>query len=362
MPLLPLLAAALLAAPVLPADTPVVAVRASPDRVLVERGASQFLNFDFVVENGGADTLEISRVEVWVYDRAGGLQVRRLVNENGPSPSALLLAPDRVLAPGATGMVFNPFPDFPHGVELARLRYELELRPRAGGERGEPVVRTVEVAPEAFTPRTQLALPLRGRVLVWDGHEFLSHHRRWNWTHPMLRGNCITSNAGRYSYDLVLLGDDDGMHAGDGKQHAQWHGFGAEVRAPAGGRVVVARGDHPDDGNFDIGKLCEDELVMYGNVVVIDHGNGEMSVLAHLRQGSVAVRAGDTVRQGDVVARVGSSGSSLFPHLHYQLVTGAGHGAEGLPSYFPGARIRRGTGWVEAPNGQVDTGDIIDAR
>ena len=76
----------------------------------------------------------------------------------------------------------------------------------------------------------------------------------------------------------------------------------------------------------------------------------------------MAVRAGDTVLQGDVVARVGSSGSSLFPHLHYQRVTGAGHGAEGLPSYVPGARVRRGTGWGEAPNGPVDRGDIIDAR
>jgi hypothetical protein len=38
------------------------------------------------------------------------------------------------------------------------------------------------------------------------------------------------------------------------------------------------------------------------------------------------------------------------------------HGAEGLPSYFPGARVRRGIRWIAAPGGQVDTGDIIDAR
>lgn len=352
-----LIAASLWAAPL---DTPQVSVAASPGRVLVERGASQYLNFDFVIRNGGTDTLEVVRMELSVYDAAGGLQLRKLVNENGPSPSAQVLAPDRVLAPGATGMVFNPFFEFPREVELARLRYDVELRPRREG--AQSIVRTVEVAPQPFAPGTQLAMPLRGRVLVWDGHDFLSHHRRWNWTHPVLAGNCITSNAGRYSYDFVLLGADDSLHTGDGAQHAQWHGFGAEVRAPAAGRVVVVRGEHPDDGNFDLARLCADELVMYGNVVVIDHGNGETSVLAHLRQGSVAVRVGDVVRQGDVVARVGSSGSSLFPHLHYQLVTGVEHGAEGLPSYFPGVRIRRGSGWMEARHGQVDTGDIIDAR
>lgn len=352
-----------LAASALPADTPEVTVRAAPQRVLVEQGALQYLNFDFLIHNGGADTLEITRVELSVYDGAGGLQVRRLVNENGPSPSALLLAPDRVLPPGADGMIFNPFPEFPRAVQLARLRYDVELRPRRGeGGRGEPLVRTVEVAPQPFAPRTGLRMPLRGRVLVWDGHDFLSHHRRWNWTHPVLAQHCITSNPGRYSYDLVLLGDGDSLHTGDGTAHAQWYGFGAEVRAPAAGRVVAATGDRPDDGNFDLDALCADELAMYGNFVVIDHGNGEMSVLAHLRQGSVAVRVGDAVGQGDVVARVGSSGSSLFPHLHYQLVTGTGHGAEGLPSYFPGLRVRRGAAWTEAPNGQVDTGDIIDAQ
>lgn len=355
-----LLAAGVLATPV---DTPAVSLRAMPQRVLIERGASQYLNFDLVMANGGTDTLEITRIELSVYDRAGGLQLRRLVNENGPSPSARILAPDRMLAPGASGMVFNPFPEFPRDVELARLRYDVELRPRrAGGERGEPVVRTVEVAPVDFAPRTQLAMPLRGRLLVWDGHDFQSHHRRWNWTHPVLAAHCISSNPGRYSYDLVPLGADDSLHSGDGKQHAQWYGWDAEVRAPAAGRVVAATGEHPDDGRFDMRGLCADELVAYGNVVVIDHGNGEMSVLAHLRQGSVSVRVGDAVRQGDVVARVGSSGSSLFPHLHYQLVTGVEHGAEGLPSYFPGVRVRRGTGWIPAPHGQVDTGDIIDVQ
>jgi hypothetical protein len=353
-----LLAAALAAAPT---DTPTVQVRVSPGQVWIEEGASQYLNFDFVVRNGGADTVDVTRIELSVYDEAGGLQLRKLVNENGPSPSVQTLAPARSFAPGAEGLIFNPFFEFPREVRLARLKYDIELRPR-GAENAAPSVVTVTVEPRPYRPKTALVMPVHGRVLVWDGHDFYSHHRRWDFFHPMLRGNCFTSNAGRYSYDFVLLGADDSLHTGDGKAHAQWSGWGAEVRAPAAGRVIAATGEQPDDGNFDIARLCETELVAYGNHVVIDHGNGEMSVLAHLQQGSVTVRPGDEVRQGQTVARVGSSGSSLFPHLHYQLVTGVEHGAEGLPSYFPGIRIRRGSGWVAAPNGQVDTGDIIDAR
>ena len=340
---LPLLLAALAAAPI---DTPTVQVRAAPGEVWIEEGASQYLNFDFVVRNTGTDTLDVARIELSVYDEAGGLQLRKLVNANGPSPSVQTLAPARSFAPGAEGLIFNPFFEFPREVGLARLKYDIELRPR-GRDAASSVV-TVMVEPRPYRPKTRLAMPVHGRVLVWDGHDFYSHHRRWDFAHPMLRGNCITSNAGRYSYDFVLLGANDSLHTGDGKAHAQWHGYGAEVRAPAAGRVIAATGEHPDDGNFDIAALCANELVMYGNYVVIDHGNGETSVLAHLRQGSVTVRPGDEVRQGQTVARVGSSGSSLFPHLHYQLVTGVEHGAEGLPSYFPGVRVRRGIRWIAA--------------
>ncbi len=55
----------------------------------------------------------------------------------------------------------------------------------------------------------------------------------------------------------------------------------------------------------------------YGNVVVLDHGDGSETRYAHLSR--VAVTAGDAVRQGDVVGAVGSTGASTGPHLHFEL-------------------------------------------
>lgn len=59
-----------------------------------------------------------------------------------------------------------------------------------------------------------------------------------------------------------------------------------------------------------------DEVSGYGLIVVIDHGLGWQSLYAHLLD--VAVQPGDTVANGQPIARVGSSGSASTPHLHFE--------------------------------------------
>jgi len=58
-----------------------------------------------------------------------------------------------------------------------------------------------------------------------------------------------------------------------------------------------------------------------GNSVVLDVGSGQYAHYAHLQPGSLRVKAGDRVRRGDVIALVGSSGSSFEPHLHFEVTT-----------------------------------------
>ncbi|MDZ5697037.1 M23 family metallopeptidase [Chelativorans sp. M5D2P16] len=75
---------------------------------------------------------------------------------------------------------------------------------------------------------------------------------------------------------------------------------GAAVRAGGGGTVVKAGWNGS-----------------YGRMVEIDHGDGFSTRYAHLSR--VAVKAGETVRPGQVIGRVGSSGRSTGPHLHYEV-------------------------------------------
>jgi murein DD-endopeptidase MepM/ murein hydrolase activator NlpD len=60
----------------------------------------------------------------------------------------------------------------------------------------------------------------------------------------------------------------------------------------------------------------------YGNLVVIDHGNGLATAYAH--NSSLAVSVGQSVTQGDVISYVGSTGHSTGPHMHFEVrVNGA---------------------------------------
>ena len=52
------------------------------------------------------------------------------------------------------------------------------------------------------------------------------------------------------------------------------------------------------------------------------HGGGEYSHYAHLKQGSVRVKAGDAVIRGQVIAQLGHTGNTTEPHLHFQLTDG----------------------------------------
>jgi murein DD-endopeptidase MepM/ murein hydrolase activator NlpD len=74
---------------------------------------------------------------------------------------------------------------------------------------------------------------------------------------------------------------------------------GTAVRATGAGKVI------------DAGRMGG-----YGNMVEIDHGHGVTTRYAHLS--SIEVDAGDTVAKGAIIGRVGSTGRSTGPHLHYE--------------------------------------------
>lgn len=313
-----------------------------PDAPLIEKTRrAQALNFDLVIGNRGTAALELTKIEATVLGENDTFVAQKRLASNGDSIATI---PNRKVDPGKTLVVFNPF-EFEPDLDLRAIRYDLEF----GDEHA-----TITVRPRAYETKTDLILPIRGRLFVHDGHDLLSHHRRLDVTGDMTTALGIRENMMRYAYDFVVID----------AQGRMLDGMGTPILATGAGTVVSSANDREDStatqrAPMEFADVLKDLTRILGNYVVIDHGNGEFSVFAHMKKGSVAVKAGDRVKQGQKIGEIGWSGDAMFPHLHYQLQRDAKFG-EGLPSAFNRFRLLTGSTWKTVKRGVVDSGDVVE--
>ena len=336
-------------------------VSTAPRRVLIEQDdTSQYLNFDFILDNAQGEGLRIDEIRLRALDAAGRLVTARRVVSWGAFPSVNTIGRTEIVRDGRV-LVMNPFYSFPVRMPLHSLCYEFLFSTST-----EKASATLSVYPDVYEPKTQLTLPVRGRWLIHDGHDFYSHHRRQDQTSKGAVALGVSSNPVRYGNDFCLLGSGDSLYTGAGDSTRDWYTFGAPVYATADGIIARCSGSLPDDeigkSTFDFRKVFEDPYTLMGNHVILDHGNGEISSYSHLQGASLEVRQGERVRQGQMLGRVGLSGDTGdVVHLHYQLVDSHEFfSAEGLPCYFHQFLRVLGSRVEDVRVGRVDTGDIIE--
>lgn len=119
----------------------------------------------------------------------------------------------------------------------------------------------------------------------------------------------------KYAIDFVME-RDDGLYEGDADDPASYYAWNEPLLAPADGVVVEVENDLRD---WPVGQHETDVEKATGNYVLIDIGNEEYVLLAHVRQGTASVAVGDRVTAGQVIGRVGNSGNTGMPHLHLQV-------------------------------------------
>lgn len=329
-----------------------------PKQPLIETSPErQRLNFDLLYTNDTDSTLELSKLEVTLYDAQGNLVAQQRRDQNGdPSTMSLATIPNRTLPAHGRLVVFNPFWDWPAQFALGRMHYEATF--------GDSVV-SLDVTPKAYGGAL-LRFPLKGEVFVHDGHDLYGHHRRLDITGGMTTHFGITENFMRYAHDFVITDRTGAMYKGDGAKPEDWYGYGADVLAPADGTIRSMHDGMKDNVKGGPPGFTQEEIMnnlrlFLGNHVVLAHDDGTYSVLAHLKQGSIRVHEGERVRKGQVLGGMGMSGDAFLVHLHYQHQSGPDF-EEGLPAYFEHVRVRNGRGWSKPFNGPVDSGDVVDAR
>lgn len=93
---------------------------------------------------------------------------------------------------------------------------------------------------------------------------------------------------------------------------------GVDVVAAADGKVLRTRDGMEDVSITGRGRESVADIEC-GNGALIDHGNGWQTQYCHMAKGSLAVKSGDSLKAGDRIGRIGLSGMTEFPHLHFTL-------------------------------------------
>jgi hypothetical protein len=112
---------------------------------------------------------------------------------------------------------------------------------------------------------------------------------------------------------------NDRLFDGDGKRVEQYYGFGEDVLAVADGTVVSIHDGMPDQTPFVL-MVPKSKSDYGGNNVVLEIARNVFAWYAHLHQGSLTVKIGDAVKAGAPIGKLGNSGPSEGPHLHFGLI------------------------------------------
>ncbi len=137
--------------------------------------------------------------------------------------------------------------------------------------------------------------------------------------------------AQRFAIDVAQLDANGRLFNGPPDQVSSFPFYGAPVLSTASGVVESVRDDQPDQIPFQPTPV-ESATTALGNNVVVNLGHGTYAMYAHLKPGSVSVSVGDRLSQGQQIGRLGNSGNSDFPHLHFQLMSSPSPlGSDGLP-------------------------------
>lgn len=335
-----------------------ISIISKPADIFIEQGENkQFLNFDFLVTNNSNDTLTLTKVAVSVFDKTNQLILSRFLDNNGTAPSIMLI-PGRNFNGKSSKLIFNPFTEFNLTMALSKLVYEWAFSTSA---RNEIIINSV-VSPQLYQQKTNYIFPLKGKIIVYDGHDLYAHHRRFDYEFAPIKELGLSSNFMRYAYDFVLLDNDNKKFKGDGKNDEDYFGFGKSVYSIGNGKVIYASNVHKDDKQFNIPELSNNSLELYGNCIAILHPNNSVSIYGHLKQNSLKIKTGDIVKAQQEIASIGVSGSSFFPHLHFEIRTSIKGSAEGVPSYFSNVYLIESHLKHKLKSGLVETGNIIEAK
>jgi hypothetical protein len=169
-----------------------------------------------------------------------------------------------------------------------------------------------------YQTKTNFILPFKGTWMVSNGGRSIETNNHMKFAQNDGPQNML------YAYDFRF------ESTGKEKSLEEFKAYGQEVIAPANGLIIQVI-----DGAIDVLPGERDRGVGVGNMITIDHQNGEFSLLCHFKHDSIRVKVGDEIKQGDILGLCGNTGNTSEPHIHLNLQDGPlMHKSNSLPLQF----------------------------
>lgn len=244
-----------------------------------------------------------------------------------------LATADLTIAPG-TGIALRGLHFMAPAYELL-THIDVTVIARAAG-RDVDAQHSLQIPVRFHAQKTDLHFPLRGAWWAIQGADWSDRHKQEVFSQT-------------YATDFVRLGPDNRFFRGDGMTLEDHYSWDQPVYATAGGKVAAVIYDMPDlapGAPPDPHIFRGDPRRLLGNAVAISHGNGEFSYYGALQQASLVVNEGQMIRRGALLGRVGNSGMTPGPHLHFHLAEGPNPFIDqGLPMRF--SHFEAGGQWFD---------------
>ena len=347
------------------------------------RGWSSVLLQNLAIVNNSAEILTLDRVELDLIADGEAIQTQRIFGKDlelaakkgaGLQKAGLLdllgfhfrpdvlllgdikLSPERQLAPKAALLITYRYFTFAGHPERIRVRI------LARNDTGKDVDGEGFISVSFFKSEVNYAFPVKGRAFIGTGQSLHQGHR---WAVPE-----------EFALDIARIGEGGLTYHRDSDRRTNYFAYGTEVQSVADGTVLAVQDSLPesdeslrrpsegDEAYFQRVLKMQDEffskgpLMAAGNYVVIQHTAREFSFYAHLIPGSVKVAKGEKVQKSQFIGRLGHSGNSTEPHLHFQVSDGPDPlYSAGLPMHFENVQLPLADGPRE-----IQSGDIVQTR
>lgn len=222
-----------------------------------------------------------------------------------------------------TGLALHSLHFMLHGYEsLTMIQVTIVGKIEGKGQNAQAIL---QIPVQYHENKTDLHLPVRGAWWAIQAADWSDRHKQEVFSQT-------------YAIDFVKLGPDNVFFHDSGMALEEHYSWDQPVYATAGGKVAYVCFDMPDlsPGVPPTPRMFRDDpRRLLGNAIAISHANGEFSFFGCLQQASLQVNEGEMIRRGTLLGRVGNSGNSPGPHLHFHLMEGPNPFIDqGLPVKF----------------------------